>query len=191
MRPQPNTRLAREVRQRVRARPQPGECRRNTLGRCNGAPAPALFQLIRLGVHVATGAARRRSARGVAIASSPGFEERSEEHTPKWTISRVLFRERLSPLPVRIIHLGDVLPRRSSALTRVPGSANQPNGRAALGGTPIQACSGKGLPRRRSPGCRAWALTPRFHPYLCGWALARSPDRVALASDPMHTPSAV
>ena len=32
---------------------------------------------------------------------------------------------------------------------------------------PIRACSGKGLPRRRSPGCRAWALTPRFHPYLC------------------------
>ena len=41
-------------------------------------------------------------------------------------------------------------------------------GRAALDNAPIRACSGRGLPRRRSPGCRAWALTPRFHPYLCG-----------------------
>jgi hypothetical protein len=40
-------------------------------------------------------------------------------------------------------------------------------GRAALDSVPIRACSGRGLPRRRSPGCRAWALTPRFQPYLC------------------------
>ena len=40
-------------------------------------------------------------------------------------------------------------------------------GRATLDSVPIRACSGRGLPRRRSPGCRAWALTPRFHPYLC------------------------
>ena len=40
-------------------------------------------------------------------------------------------------------------------------------GRAARCDVPIRACSGRGLPRRRSPGCRAWALTPRFHPYLC------------------------
>ena len=40
-------------------------------------------------------------------------------------------------------------------------------GRATLDSAPIRACSGRGLPRRRSPGCRAWALTPRFQPYLC------------------------
>ncbi len=37
----------------------------------------------------------------------------------------------------------------------------------ALDSIPIRACSGRGLPRRRSPGCRAWALTPRFQPCLC------------------------
>ncbi len=40
-------------------------------------------------------------------------------------------------------------------------------GRVALDSLPIRACSGRGLPRRRSPGCRAWALTPRFQPCLC------------------------
>ncbi len=40
-------------------------------------------------------------------------------------------------------------------------------GRVTLDGIPIRACSGRGLPRRRSPGCRAWALTPRFQPCLC------------------------
>ncbi len=40
-------------------------------------------------------------------------------------------------------------------------------GRATLDSVPIRACSGRGLPRRRSPGSRAWALTPRFHPCLC------------------------
>ena len=47
--------------------------------------------------------------------------------------------------------------------------------RAALDSTPIRACSGKGLPRRRSPGCRAWALTPRFQPYRA--SALRSPRR--------------
>ncbi len=40
-------------------------------------------------------------------------------------------------------------------------------GRVTLDSVPIRACSGRGLPRRRSPGCRAWALTPRFQPCLC------------------------
>jgi hypothetical protein len=35
-----------------------------------------------------------------------------------WTISRVLFRSRVAPRPAKIIHLGAVLPRRSSTLTR-------------------------------------------------------------------------
>ncbi len=39
-------------------------------------------------------------------------------------------------------------------------------GRVTLDSAPTRACSGRGLPRRRSPGCRAWALTPRFHPCL-------------------------
>ncbi len=39
--------------------------------------------------------------------------------------------------------------------------------RVALNSIPIRACSGRGLPRRRSPGSRAWALTPRFQPCLC------------------------
>ncbi len=36
----------------------------------------------------------------------------------QWTVSRVLFQRGVSPSLVRIIHLGDALPRRSSALTR-------------------------------------------------------------------------
>ena len=38
----------------------------------------------------------------------------------QWTVSRVLFCKGLSPSTVRIIHLGDTLPCRSSALTRIP-----------------------------------------------------------------------
>ena len=53
--------------------------------------------------------------------------------------------------------------------------------RAALDSTPIRACSGKGLPRRRSPGCHAWALTPRFHPYRAN--AKRSPHRPSLRSN--------
>jgi len=57
-------------------------------------------------------------------------------------------------------------------------------GRAALDSVPIRACSGRGLPRRRSPGCRAWALTPRFQPCLC--------LRAGCLSHPAHRrPSAV
>ncbi len=58
-------------------------------------------------------------------------------------------------------------------------------GRAALDSAPIRACSGRGLPRRRSPGRRAWALTPRFHPCLC--LLGRPP----LNGRPDQRPSAV
>ncbi len=36
----------------------------------------------------------------------------------QWTVSRVLFRRGVPPSSMRIIHLGDALPRRSSALTR-------------------------------------------------------------------------
>ena len=57
-------------------------------------------------------------------------------------------------------------------------------GRAVQCDVPIRACSGRGLPRRRSPGCRAWALTPRFHPYLC---LARRSSQRRWG----HRPSAV
>lgn len=80
--------------------------------------------------------------------------------------------------PARIIHLGDALPRRSSTLTRTLGSI-APIGRATLDSVPIRACSGRGLPRRRSPGCRAWALTPRFHPYLCAASGETAPSAVS------------
>ena len=46
-----------------------------------------------------------------------------------------------------------------------PDAGPEGRERAAPCGIPIQACTRRGLPRRRSPGCRAWALTPRFHPY--------------------------
>ncbi len=88
----------------------------------------------------------------------------------KWTVSRVLSRQRVAPPAVRTIPLGDALLRRSSALTRT--LARVRFGRAALDSVPIRACSGRGLPRRRSPGCRTWALTPRFHPCLCPLAQA-------------------
>ena len=104
------------------------------------------------------------------------------------TVSRVLFHRRVASTAARIIRLGDALLRRSSALTRTPAPslANQIRrfGRAALDGVPIRACSGRGLPRRRSPGCRAWALTPRFHPCLC---LHRAPSPGAR----LRRPSAV
>src|SRR5262245_42565013 len=64
-----------------------------------------------------------------------------------------------------IIRLGAALLRRSSALP-ARSHSEECFGRAALDGAPIRACSGRGLPRRRSPGCRAWALTPRFQPCL-------------------------
>jgi len=51
-------------------------------------------------------------------------------------------------------------------------------GRVALDSLPIRACSGRGLLRRRSPGCRAWALTPRFQPCLC------LPGRLAAPGSP-------
>ena len=82
-------------------------------------------------------------------------------------VSRVLFRRAVARPPVRSIHLGGTLLCRSSALTRALDPLSRMLGRAALDSTSIQACSGRGLPRRRSPGCRAWALTPRFHPCLC------------------------
>ena len=43
---------------------------------------------------------------------------------PKWTVSRVLFRLPVARKPARIIHLGDALLRRSSALTRMLAAAS-------------------------------------------------------------------
>ena len=114
----------------------------------------------------APSASRRPERRGRGVRFFPRVRALSR---PKWTVSRVLFRRAVAPAPARIIHLGDALLRRSSTHTRVP--AFPPKrlhlGRATLDGTSIRACSGRGLPRRRSPGFRAWALTPRFHPCLC------------------------
>ena len=63
--------------------------------------------------------------------------------------------------------------------TRTPAPALRPRSRTGRPcGVPIRVCSGRGLPRRRSPGCRAWALTPRFHPYLCPAAEAARPSAV-------------
>ncbi len=104
--------------------------------------------------------------------SSPELQGRGRSFFPRVegralprSVSRVLFRCRVAPATARIIHLGDALLRRSSALTRA--LAPRSFGRTALDSVPIRACSGRGLPRRRSPGCRAWALTPRFQPCLC------------------------
>ena len=104
----------------------------------------------------------------MACASSRGFAVCL--HAAKWTVSRVLSRRAVAPSPARIIHLGDALPRRSSALTRTLAPHEliaSASGGSPSTSAPIRVCSQKGLPRRRSPGCRAWALTPRFHPYLC------------------------
>ena len=60
------------------------------------------------------------AAPGVAIASSQGVEG-NQGLLSEWTVSRVLFRARVAPGPAKIIHLGDALPRRSSALTRTLG----------------------------------------------------------------------
>ncbi len=74
------------------------------------------------------------SAGGVAYASSPGS---GSESLPERAISRVLFQLPIAREPVRIIHLGDALLRRSSTLTRTLTSA--PCGAAALGGPPSTA----------------------------------------------------
>jgi len=68
--------------------------------------------------------------RGRGEASSPGFGG----EPPTWAVSRVLFRSAVTPAPARIIHLGDALPRRSSALTRTLHTAEA----ARLGGRPQQ-----------------------------------------------------
>ena len=99
----------------------------------------------------------------MACASSPGVRRLAP---PERTVSRVLFRCAVARAPARIIRLGAALLRRSSALTRAL-ALGECFGRAALDSAPIRACSGRGLLRRRSPGCRAWALTPRFQPCLC------------------------
>ena len=127
-----------------------------------------------------------RGARSAAQRPEPGGtggEPLRSARAPMraWTVSRVLFPTRVAPRRAKAIHLGDALPRRSSALTRMPGRrlAATAFGRAALDGIPIRACSGRGLPRRQSPGRRAWALTPRFHPCLC---LPRRPHQAAASS---------
>jgi hypothetical protein len=87
------------------------------------------------------------------------------------TVSRVLFRR-----PGRSPGGGEdhssrrrvAAPLEHSTRTLAPGRLGDGRfGRATLDSVPIRACSGRGLPRRRSPGSRAWALTPRFHPCLC------------------------
>ena len=142
------------VASRRRAGPSPGSRSYTELGAPTGAETPRF----------------RRSERS----------ERADSKDRRRTVSRVLFRTRVAPSAARIIRLGDALLRRSSALTRTPAPSRTSRvrrfGRAALDGVPIRACSGRGLPRRRSPGCRAWALTPRFHPCLC---LHRGPHQVA------------
>ena len=131
--------------------------------------------------------ARRLKSRAMLVEASrawPKLLPRTSEQAgcSAWTLSRVLSRTCVAVGPVKIIHLGVALPRRSSALTRVPCDPFECTfGRTDLSGTPIQACSGKGLPRRRSPGCHAWALTPRFHPYRAN--AKRSPHRPSLRSN--------
>ncbi len=66
------------------------------------------------------------AAPGVAVASSRGVED-NQGLPSEWTVSRVLFRSRVAPGPVKIIHLGDALPRRSSALTRTLGITGIPS----------------------------------------------------------------
>ena len=89
---------------------------------------------------------------------------------PKWTVSRVLFRP---PVTRRVGEDHSSRRRIAAPLERSDPDAGRCTlrcsgfGRVALDSIPIRACSGRGLPRRRSPGCRAWALTPRFQPCLC------------------------
>ncbi len=47
----------------------------------------------------------------------PGANRKSDQ---QWTVSRVLFPPRVPPRQAKAIRLGDALPRRSSALTRMP-----------------------------------------------------------------------
>ncbi len=108
-----------------------------------------------------------KSIRGVACASSPGFGNARE---PK-----VDCKPGSVPTPGFPRAGEDHSSRRCIA---APFERSDPDTgscalrrndieRVALNSIPIRACSGRGLPRRRSPGCRAWALTPRFQPCLC------------------------
>ena len=75
-------------------------------------------------------------------------------HHAKWTVSRVLFRRAVAPSPVRIIHLGDALPRRSSALTRTLATrdcsrtlrAGHPDSVSLFELAPGRACLAAGRP---------------------------------------------
>ncbi len=96
-----------------------------------------------------------------------GFLPEVRTRGPDRPVSRVLSREQVAPPAAKVIPLGRLLLGGSSTLTRTPRRRLRAIDRAdRSGGVPIRACSGRGLPRRRSPGCRAWALTPRFHPCL-------------------------
>jgi hypothetical protein len=75
----------------------------------------------------------------VAQASSRGFGGRDVPRTPKWTVSRVLFRRPVARAPARIIHLGDALPRRSSTLTRTLAPAPNESGEGTSSGSPSTA----------------------------------------------------
>jgi hypothetical protein len=96
-----------------------------------------------------------------------GFLPEVRTRGPDRPVSRVLSRTPVAPRAAKVIPLGRLLLGGSSTLTRTPRRRSRAVDRAdRSGGVPIRACSGRGLPRRRSPGCRAWALTPRFHPCL-------------------------
>ncbi len=64
------------------------------------------------------------------LAAAPAVcRPRAGSRSRRWTVSRVLFRRAVAPSPARIIHLGDALLRRSSALTRTSASSDAGAGR--------------------------------------------------------------
>ncbi len=104
---------------------------------------------------------------------------------PKWTISRVLFRPPVSREPARIIHLGDALLRRSSALTRTLAAASCDA--VASGGPPSTASLFKLAPGGACPAAGHPAVARGLLPH--DFNLACASQRTARCAD--QRPSAV
>ncbi len=107
------------------------------------------------------------STRGVACASSPGFGNARAPKVdckpgPVPTLGCPRAGEDHSSRRRIAASLEHSDPDAGRCILRCSGF-----GWVTLDSIPIRACSGRGLLRRRSPGCRAWALTPRFQPCLC------------------------
>ncbi len=101
---------------------------------------------------------------------------------PEWLVSRVLFRLPVTRKPVRIIHLGDALLRRSSTLTRMLAASSCDS--TASGGPPSTASLFELAPGGACPAAGHPAVAREFlpHGFTLTCASARTPCDVRASS---------